>query len=160
MEIFSRDEIVCEQDVSTMKFRFTQILWSYLNASSVNDFTVWRPNTKLKWNLNDFTDISRLSEWRECCPKVFQLFSWLHTRLESQCTGMQQSPVIKWHQQVQRQGHMLKIFFLHSWQYPLLKFLYCVPKSVKSVLHWLQKEQLKLLKVWWPSVLQLALCGL
>lgn len=25
--------------------------------------------------------------------------------------------------QVQRQGHMLKIFFLHSWQYPLLKFL-------------------------------------
>lgn len=40
MEIFARDEIVCEQDVSTMKFRFTQILWSYLNASSVNDFTV------------------------------------------------------------------------------------------------------------------------
>lgn len=37
--------------------------------------------------------------------------------------------------QVQRQGHMLKISFWCSWEYPFLKFLHCVPMSVKSVLH-------------------------
>lgn len=124
-----------------MKFRFTQMLWPYLNASSVNGFTLWRPNTKLNWKPNAFTDIClsghRMERMFSTCTGPTQEWSHSAQACNNPLSWGDTSSIVR----SEAGAHAENLFTFMVISITEVYTL-CSKDTVKSVLHWLQKAAL------------------